>query len=488
MWNDELFTFYIARLPSVSDIWSALSTGADQIPPFFHMLTRASFSLLGVNHLSIRLPEMLGFWLMSLCLFQFVSKRSSALYGFAAMLFPLITTAYDYAYEARPYGLVLGFGALSLLCWQSAAEGYCRKLSLLGLAVSFAAALSSHYYAVLLLFPLAVGEAVRSLSQRRLDWSIWVALGLAMTPLLLFLPLLEQAKTYSTHFWSQAYWKSIPESYYFLLIPAVFPLVAILLLSALDAALHPLGPGRRNHEVRLTPPIHEIAAAFGFVAIPVVAVILAKLVTSAFTYRYALPSVIGFSILIAFATYALLEARAILGVALVLSFLGGFIVLQVRSFQETIAVPEELENTYKFLRSEPESRLPIVASDLHTFMILAHYAPPDIASRLVYLADPEASLRHLGHTAVDRGILDLKPWFGLNIEEYGAYVASQPRFLVYAYGKYLNWRSGGLNWLLTNRRGGGLNWLLSELTATHRRIDLRGQENENSLFLVSPPE
>jgi Transposase, Mutator family len=26
MWNDELFTFYISRLPSVSDIWSVLST------------------------------------------------------------------------------------------------------------------------------------------------------------------------------------------------------------------------------------------------------------------------------------------------------------------------------------------------------------------------------------------------------------------------------------------------------------------------------
>src|SRR3972149_1994188 len=157
MWNDELFTLYISRLPSVSDIWSALSTGADQTPPFFHIITRASFSLFGVNHVSIRLPEVLGFWVMSLCLFQFVSKRSSAIYGFVAMLFPLVTIAYSYAYEARPYGLVLAFSGLPLLCWQSAAEGRYRKLSLIGLALSLAAAVSSHYYAVLLFLPLAVG-------------------------------------------------------------------------------------------------------------------------------------------------------------------------------------------------------------------------------------------------------------------------------------------------------------------------------------------
>src|SRR6266508_1563014 len=142
MSNDELYTFYISLLPSHSDIWSALSTGADQIPPFFYMITRASILLFGENHVSIRLPEVLGFWVMSLCLFQFVSKRSSALHGLVAMLFPLVTDAYYYAFEARPYGLVLGFGGTALLCWQAAAEGYYRKLSLMGLALSLAAAIS----------------------------------------------------------------------------------------------------------------------------------------------------------------------------------------------------------------------------------------------------------------------------------------------------------------------------------------------------------
>src|SRR5262245_25892735 len=82
IWNDELFTYYLAILPHISDIWSALLTGAEQTPPLVHLATRASVALLGSSHLAIRLVEVLGFWVMSLCLFQFVSKRSSALYGF----------------------------------------------------------------------------------------------------------------------------------------------------------------------------------------------------------------------------------------------------------------------------------------------------------------------------------------------------------------------------------------------------------------------
>ena len=88
--------------------------------------------------------------------------------------------------------------------------------------------------------------------------------------------------------------------------------------------------------------------------------------------------------------------------------------------------------------------------------------------RLVYLADPELSLRYLGHNAVDQGFLQLKPWFPVNIERYGPYVASRPRFLVY--------------------EGLGLNWLLDELTAAEMRMELRGRNANTLLLLVSPNE
>ncbi|MBA3966994.1 MAG: glycosyltransferase family 39 protein, partial [Nitrospirales bacterium] len=133
LWNDELFTLYISRLGDLTDIFAALGTGADQNPPSFYWLTHGVLKWLGETQLTVRLLEVIGVLLMSLCLFRFVSRRLPALYGFAAMIFPLITIAYEYAYEARPYGLVLGFSSLALLCWQEATENSKRIWWLIGL-------------------------------------------------------------------------------------------------------------------------------------------------------------------------------------------------------------------------------------------------------------------------------------------------------------------------------------------------------------------
>ena len=119
LWSDELYTYYIATLPSFSDVWSALLTGHEQTPLGFYAIERLSLGVFGVNSVALRLPALLGCLVMSLALFRFVSHRLSPAYGLLAALFPMITTAYGYAREARPYGLELGFAALALVCWQA---------------------------------------------------------------------------------------------------------------------------------------------------------------------------------------------------------------------------------------------------------------------------------------------------------------------------------------------------------------------------------
>jgi hypothetical protein len=248
-----------------------------------------------------------------------------------------------------------------------------------------------------------------------------------------------------------------------LLTPALLPLVTMLLLSAICSTTRAISQAPRS-----VPAFHEVTAALGFIAIPIVAVILAKLVTGAFVFRYVLPAVIGFSILFAFAAYGLFDGRAIMSAVLVLSLCGTLMVLQVRNFRYLDQANLRQAKTYEFLRSDSESKLPIVASDLSTFMTLAYYAPNDIASRVVYLADPQAEFRYFGHNSVDQGILDLKPWFRLKVEEYAPYVASQERFLVYG-GVHIG------------------NWLLFDQLA-NRRIELRSRNGNNLLFLVSHKE
>ena len=130
MWNDELYTYYMARLPSMSDVWAALMSRGEQTPPFFYWTTRVSLDLFGVNNLSVRLPEILGFWVMLASLYVFVARRASSLSGVCAAAFPLVTIAYSYAFEARPYGLLLGFAAVALVSWQSVTLNRGRSIAL----------------------------------------------------------------------------------------------------------------------------------------------------------------------------------------------------------------------------------------------------------------------------------------------------------------------------------------------------------------------
>lgn len=479
MWNDELYTYYIARLPTMTDVWAALMTGGEQLPPFFYVITRLSLALFGVNNFSLRLPEILGFWVMSLCLFVFVARRASKFYALLAAIVPLVSVAYFHAFDARPYGLVLGFGALALLCWQSATLNRRRLLSLICLALSLAAALCVHYYGIFIIFPLAVGEATRTLTRRRLDAPVWAAFGLAVTPLVWHLPLLKQAKAYSGAFWAPPQWINIPDFYSFLLAPMILPLMAVIIVAGIYTAVFPDDGRAPKRAAPFSPLAHEIAAAAGFVVLPFIFVISAKLVTGAFTSRYALPAVIGFGVLVAFAAAKIFHNRALLGLALVSCFGGWFLLAQAREMIDPTGASmgpfprDSLQGAVELLQSEREQTLPIVAAEAHTLVLFSHYAPPEIASRMVYLADPALALKRLGHNSVERGMIDLiKPWFGMDVADYESFVAEHPRFLVY--GNF-----GTLSFL---------SWLLPELQANNMRIEFRGRNGENLFFLVSRAE
>jgi 4-amino-4-deoxy-L-arabinose transferase-like glycosyltransferase len=221
LWNDELYTYHFARVSDVADLWRALETGADQAPPLSYLLSRASVGALGNSAFALRLPEILAFLLFSICIYAFVARRTTKTYGLIAMLLPTLTAAYYYASEARAYALVLGFGALTLVCWQLATESVNRRIALGGLFVALALATSSHYYAVLLVLPLGLGELARTLAARRIDMPVWVAFSGAIVPLAAFAPLLSASRGYAVDFWGRPSWQDPLRFFSFLLDPSV---------------------------------------------------------------------------------------------------------------------------------------------------------------------------------------------------------------------------------------------------------------------------
>jgi hypothetical protein len=122
----------------------------------------------------------------------------------------------------------------------------------------------------------------------------------------------------------------------------------------------------------------------------------------------------------------------------------------------------------QLLQRKGVENLPIVAADAHTFLELNYYAP-EISSRVVYLADPEISLRRINQNSVDRGVVDLlKPWFGLNVTDYKSYVAARPRFLLLGDPQFFS-------------------WIVPQLEEDGMQLELKGSEGSTMLFIVSPP-
>lgn len=475
MWNDELYTFYIARLPSMADVWMALASRGEQTPPFFYVLTRLSLGAFGVSGLTIRLPEILGFWLMCACLFVFVRRRAAASAALCAAALPLVTMAYFYAYEARPYGLVLGFGALALVAWQSAALGQRRGLSIIGLALALGATVSAHYYGVFVVAALAAGEAVRAASSRRLDVPVWIALVAPAIPLALHLPLIRAGAAYSGAFWAIPRWVNIPDFYTYLLGPAVVPLAAILVVAALYAVT--IGPQRRDgvpSAAPPAPPVHEIAAACAFVTIPFLAVFLAKVATGAFTHRYALPAILGFCVLGGFGMGRVARRHSLLALVTAGCLVGWFVLAQGREIVQPTGMSQPvtqqlIDRPADWLHAVPRTDLPLVVADPHNFTVLSHYGAPEVRERMVYLADPALALKHLGHNSVERGMLDLiGPWFGMRVVEFEPFLAGHDEFLIY--GDFI--------------RLGFLNWIVPELQARGMRLELLNRGGDN-LFLLA---
>jgi hypothetical protein len=455
-WFDELLTFYTARLPDFEAIWLALSGAADIQPPLFYLTTAAAQKLFGSNEVATRLPALAGYLLMTVCLYLFVRRRTNALFGFVAALFPAVTEAFRYSYEARPYGLLLGFSALALLCWQqaiSAGTGGHRKLGLAGLWLSVSLAVSFHYYAVLVLIPIGIGEAVRAVRRRALDIPIAVAAGLGGLAAVAYLPLIRAGvAVHSGHPWSAVTLRLIFDAFQFALAPAAVPLafsfVALYPLHWLDRAAEPAMEG-----TGLTAA--ETGACLGFVLLPVFGYLAARAVTHMLAERYVISLVVGVAVLFACALYRATGGRAIAGLALAAILGGTFLGRQ-------IARPQAA-NPYATLTLPRQDRdLPLAMASGLDFVPQLYYGNPDVKSRITCV---ELATHYHGADEVESDIRIAGPDFHWPVMRYGEFMRKYPRFFLLARPS--------------------TNWIAAKLRADGARLEFAASQDEATLYLVT---
>lgn len=408
-WYDELGTLYLCRLPNSHALWAALAHGVDFNPPGFYFLTSASTSIFGEGLIAMRLPEILGFWIFSLCLFRFVSRRCGPIAGFAAMVLPSLTGAFYYAYEARPHAIVLGFGGLALVCWQMATEQPDSRWKI-GFSVSFVGALVMHSYALVLAVPFAIAELFRTWERRRVDLSIWISIAAPVIaacavnlPLMLAYrkgigaAILPGGKDFSELM--PANLSQVAHFYEFLIQPCALIIVLLVILLAIARI--------RGDAVWLAPgsviPNREIVLGLALMALPLYGVALGKLVHGPFFARYFLSALGGVSILIGLGLYSKnlhrwLPAATCIVLGFTLAWqtaqlvrhrlLGwGEFLYEPSSHHLVSTGPGQPLNVYGTLIEKVRNNsAPVLVPGELDFLYLVHYAPA-MKSRFFYAAE-----------------------------------------------------------------------------------------------------
>jgi len=433
LWFDEIATIYIACLPDFGSVWEALKQGADANPPLFYVINRMVLVVLGESPLAIRLPALTGFWLMSLCIYLFVRRRCEAVYAWVAALFPLATGAGLYAIEGRPYGLVLGFSAVALLCWQEADRHPRNWTPPAGVALAVAASVSCHFYAVFLVAALGIGEIYRTIDRGRPDWRMWTALLFGLAPLAGFHEIASAATVYAGNDWSRPTLRRTIHSYDTLLEPLLMPAVALLLVTSWMWILRRSSGNRDGAgDCRFWPA--DAAAALGFSVWPLLAGTIAILVTGVYTPRYSLPSVIGLAVLVAFVLRAAERGRLVVATvfaAILIAYSGSVGLARVR------AADPAMDLGWVHAVASPAE--PAVIDSAHLFMQVSYNAGDDPSRQLWYVADPVQSHRHTGHSSADTALLKLRSWTRLPVVKRQEFLPTYPVFYVVKDTVYDGW-------------------------------------------------
>jgi hypothetical protein len=422
MWNDELFTLAMAQQGGPAEIVKAAAEGWDTAP-LYAIIVRWLLPIVKHEALAARLPATLGYCGMILCLLAFCHRRLPAVYAFVAALLACDACLF-YATDGRSYGIVLGCAAGALLCWQIAAEGRRRGLSLTLLAVCLALMIAMHYYSIFFLVPLFLAELARARVSRKLDFGILAATLPALLVLALHYPLMASSRYMTTHFWSPARWNMIQPFYNYL----IFQILYVSSLVLLVLVVFPKSSAQESpHEIEM--PAYEWVALGAVALMPPVVIAVSRYTTHVFLDRYILWAMMGSAVLLGALLCRVFRGWAAVGVTL-LGLLVALIALKDIMTLHSASLLRAGEEVRQELEMLADSREPIVIPDEHVFMELSYYAQPRLRERFIYPISPELELRYNKYDSIALGMAAFSHSTKLHIEELDGILAQYPQFLL----------------------------------------------------------
>jgi uncharacterized membrane protein len=314
-WFDELFTLHIARLANWMMIWTALSHGADALPPAYYIVVRISDALFGPGEVAARLPSAIAMVSGLLLIFDCARRLTDGLHGLIALSAATCSFLPYYGYEARSYAIYFMLSALALWVWACTTESW-RSAILFG-AVFFVGG-CFHYYFAMGLVPYLLWELLRWKPGSRPSAKALAGVVGSVVAVAIFSPLIL---SFSSKF-SSGYWNRPSLTELRAIFPQLFPdglfLLALIMLWIVLA-----GSDDKDDSVVQAMPAAE-AVGWLFLAIPLAAFVVAELKTNAFYSRYFIGVLPG--VAVAFAFWVWRHSRRVvtvsMGICLLLAMWG----------------------------------------------------------------------------------------------------------------------------------------------------------------------
>jgi len=440
-WYDEIFTVIVANQPNLHQFAQAMPMEGN--PPMNTLLVRLCIHLLGLSEFSVRLPATVGYCAALVGVFVFVRRECGPVFGLLAVALMVAEPAWMYSFEARPYGLLLGFLMLALVSWQSATRVadttpmQPRTIALAGMALGIVGCIFSHHIGVVEVgTPLLFGEAVRVYRRRRFDWPLIfsgvfaAALGLMFTlpmahrtreTVLDFLPVNPSHSNLSN-------WPAVKVT-----LPALLSINLLEILVVLVVVLSALWfLNRKTSEAMGSTrsagsgavPAYIVSAALGaFLLIPITWLSVSTQ-NGWYFARYGIGTVAGIAMLACFLLARPQSRTSIVPICLFVLcmylFLQGFVKERSHLAQGSPAERIAYQDT---------STLPMVVSAPLEYPGIWWYAPAPVKDRITYLTERPGSQR-FGFLLLEKCLVGEKSMFAAPLQDYGSFIASHDHFLL----------------------------------------------------------
>jgi uncharacterized membrane protein len=438
MSQDEMYAFQTYSVRSVAKLVQVQRTEPISLDPLLYpLLAHAGMKAFGDGAFALRLPALLGFLLMQVCLFFFVRRLAGERAGVVAVAFPALTATLFYSAEGRPYGLMLGLYALVLLSWQVATQergNRRRGWALMGLAAAIALTINAHYFGILLLVPLCAAEGFRSLQRRRTDWPVVVAIYAGMAGFAATWPFLKAAGEFRRNYYNagsvgphditRAY-RSIFVDYTQMSMPAqhlwMVVLVAFAAALAWGCARQIFGREMRWRGPRI--PAAEWVLLLVLAALPICGYLLARYVTHSIEVRYVLGAAVAISAMVAVVIGPWLRRDRVFAAVMVVLGVGIMGAGAARTHAEqkktearlaSLALPAEVKAA---LDANPDGRL--YMQDMGAFEEDCYYEPDaDVRARMTLVYSRAEELRWNRHDTMALTAMHIERFTGLPVVPY----------------------------------------------------------------------